>query len=174
MKKILLITTLLLMTSVVFSQTSEAKQRSKLPAVDLKTMNGEPFNTSNISNDGKPIILSFWALWCKPCIRELNTISEVYDDWVDETGVKLIAVSIDDTRSSSQVSTFANGNAWDYEILLDPNGDFKRAMNVNLIPHTFLIDGNGNIVWQHTSFSEGSELELIDNVRKVANGESLD
>ena len=174
MKKVVLLLTLLLTVTVVFSQSEGAKKGGTLPSVDLKTMQGEPFNTSQISNDGKPIILSFWALWCKPCIRELNTIAEVYDDWVDETGVKLIAVSIDDTRSSSQVSTFANGNSWDYEVLLDQNGDFKREMNVNLIPHTFLLDGNGNIVWQHTSFSEGSELELIDKVRKVAKGESLD
>ena len=174
MKKIVFLLALLLTFNLVYSQTETAKKGRGLPAVDIKTMEGEPFNTSQISNDGKPIILSFWALWCKPCIRELNTIAEVYDDWVDETGVKLVAVSIDDTRSSSQVVTFANGNAWDYEILLDPNGDFKREMNVNLIPHTFLLDGDGNIVWQHTSFSEGSELELIEKVRKVASGKSLD
>jgi thiol-disulfide isomerase/thioredoxin len=174
MKRVVLLFTLLLIVSLAYSQTEKAEKGRRIPSVDIKTMEGEPFNTAGISNDGKPIILSFWALWCKPCIRELNTIAEVYDEWVEETGVKLIAVSIDDTRSSSQVATFANGNSWDYEVLLDPNGDFKREMNVNLIPHTFLIDGSGNIVWQHTSFSEGSELELIDKVRKVASGESLD
>ena len=174
MKKVLLLLTMILTVSVVFSQTGEKKNMQQLPSVDVRTMEGEPFNTSQISNDGKPIILSFWALWCKPCIRELNTISEVYDEWIEETGVKLVAVSIDDTRSSSQVATFVNGQAWDYEVLLDPNSDFKREMNVNLIPHTFLIDGKGNIVWQHTSFSEGAELELIDQVRKVAKGESPD
>jgi len=157
----------------VYSQ-SEGKTGRQLPSIDLKTAEGEPFNTANISNDGKPIILSFWALWCKPCIKELNTISYEYYDWQEETGVKLIAVSIDDARSSSKVKAFADGNDWDYEILLDENGDFKRAMNVNLIPHTFIIDGKGNIVWQHTSFSEGGELQLIENVRKVAAGEKID
>jgi len=157
----------------VYSQ-SEGKTGRQLPSIDLKTAEGEPFNTANISNDGKPIILSFWALWCKPCIKELNTISYEYYDWQEETGVKLIAVSIDDARSSSKVKAFADGNDWDYEILLDENGDFKRAMNVNLIPHTFIIDGKGNIVWQHTSFSEGGELQLIENVRRVAAGEKID
>ena len=173
MKKFSMIILTLLIGFSVFSQ-DEKKRGQKLPSIDLKTATGEPFNTSKISNDGKPIILSFWALWCKPCVKELNTIADEYIDWQEETGVKLIAVSIDDARSSSKVKPFADGNDWDYEVLLDVNGDFKRAMNVNMIPHTFILDGDGNVVWQHTSFSEGGELQLIENVRKVAAGEAID
>jgi len=173
MKNIVMIMLVLFIGLSVYSQ-SEGKTGRQLPSIDLRTAGGEPFNTADISNDGKPVILSFWALWCKPCIKELNTIADEYYDWQEETGVKLIAVSIDDSRSSSKVKPFADGNDWDYEILLDENGDFKRAMNVNMIPHTFILDGDGNIVWQHTSFSEGGELQLIDNVRKVAAGQKID
>ncbi|MEA3504235.1 MAG: TlpA disulfide reductase family protein [Bacteroidota bacterium] len=170
MKKQFFLFSLMLLTMVGFSQNKEAS----IPKVDIKTVYGETFNTSQIENDGNPIILSFWATWCKPCIKELNTINDVYIDWQDETNVKLIAVSIDNTRSSSKVLPLVNGKGWEYEVLLDPNGDLKRAMGVNMIPHTFLIDGKRNIVWQHTSFSEGSELELIDMVRKLANGETIE
>ena len=173
MKNIIMIMLALLIGFSVYAQ-DEKKQGQRLPSIDLRTAGGEAFNTSDISNDGKPIILSFWALWCKPCIKELNTIADEYYDWQEETGVKLIAVSIDDARSSSKVKPFADGNDWDYEILLDVNGDFKRAMNVNMIPHTFILDGNGNVVWQHTSFSEGGELQLIDNVRKVIAGQEVE
>lgn len=172
MKIISMIILALLIGMSVYSQNEEKKGR-KLPSINLRTAGGDPFNTADISNDGKPIILSFWALWCKPCIKELNTIADEYIDWQEETGVKLIAVSIDDARSSSNVKPFADGNDWDYEILLDVNGDFKRAMNVNMIPHTFILDGDGNIVWQHTSFSEGGELQLIENVRKVIAGQQI-
>ncbi len=166
MKKTILFALILLIAGAAFSQ-------NKIPAIDIKTTNGETFNTANIQNDGKPIIISFWAIWCKPCIRELNTISEIYSDWQDETGIKFYAVSIDDARSSSKVLPYANGNDWDYEILLDPNGDFKRAMNVNMIPHIFMLDGEGNIVWQHTSFAVGGEHEIFKLLRKVANGEDI-
>ena len=84
MKRIVLLITLLLTISVVYSQTEKAEKGRRIPSVDIKTMDGEPFNTASISNDGKPIILSFWALWCKPCIRELNTIADVYEEWVEE------------------------------------------------------------------------------------------
>lgn len=109
----------------------------------------------------------------RPCVKELTTIADVYEDWQDETNVKVVAVSIDNTRSSSKVMPLVNGKGWEYDILLDQNGDFKRAMGVNMVPHTFLLNGKGEIVWQHTSFSEGAELELIELVRKVSKGEDI-
>ncbi len=173
MKKIILIASCLLITSLGFSQQNAAPKTKKLPLVTIKTADGKTIKTSDISNNGKPIIISFWALWCKPCQKELSTIAEVYDEWQKETGVKLVAVSIDDARSSARVLPTVNGNNWSYEVLLDVNHDFKRAMNVNMIPHTFLLNGNGEIVWQHTSFAEGSELELIELVRKLNRGEDI-
>lgn len=149
-------------------------QNAKVPEnITIKTLDGKTVETSIIKNDGKPIIISFWATWCKPCNRELNAIKDLYDDWQQETGVKLVAISIDDTRSASKVKPHVDGNGWDYEVYLDQNQDFKRAMNVVNVPHTFLINGNGEIVWQHTSYVDGSEEELFELVKKVANGEEI-
>jgi len=172
MRRVGIAIVLLLFLINVSAQENEKKLR-KIPSVNVKIAEGKNFNTANFSNDGDPIIISFWALWCKPCIKELTAIADVYEDWQDETGVKLIAISIDDSRSMARVMPTVNGKGWDYEVYLDPNGDFKRAMNVNLIPHTFVVNGNGEIVWQHTSFSEGAELELIEIVRKVSAGENI-
>ena len=142
-------------------------QIQSIPSTQIKTMDGLPFDTKNISNDGQPIIINFWATWCGPCKRELNTIADLYEDWQDETGVVLYAISIDDARNMSRVKPYVNGVAWDYEILLDPNSDFRRAMNVNNPPHTFLVDGNGKIVYQHNSYSPGDEDELYDELLKL-------
>jgi len=146
----------------------------KVPSVNVKTLSGKTVSTGKLSNNGKPIIISFWATWCKPCIRELNAIAEVYEDWTKETGVKLVAVSIDDSRNTAKVGPFVNGKGWDFEVVLDANGDFKRAMSVNTVPHTFLVNGKGEIVWQHTSYADGDEDELYEQVKKVAKGESIE
>lgn len=148
-------------------------QGRTIPAVEVFDMKGGKFNTSELKNDGKPMIINFWATWCSPCKRELNNIAEVYDDWVEETGVKLVAMSIDDARNMQKVRPYVDGQAWDYEVYIDVNADFKRQMGVNNVPHTFLVDGNGNVVWQHNSYSEGDEEELYDLVVKLANGESI-
>ena len=166
MKKTILFLFAILFTGSLFAQ-------NKIPATEIKTLDGKIINTSTFKNDGKPIIISFWATWCKPCIKELKNIAEVYEDWQDETGVKLIAISVDDSRSMNRVAPFVNGRGWEYEVYLDPNNDFKRAMNVNNVPHVFLIDGNGKIVWQHTSYAEGDEEELYELVQKLAKGETI-
>ena len=103
----------------------------------------------------------------------MDAYNDVYEEWQEETGVKIIAVSIDDARSTAKVQPFVNGKSWEMEVLLDPNGDFKRAMNVNMIPHTFLIDGMGNIVYQHTSYYEGLEEEIYELVQLVAEGKEI-
>ena len=155
MKKLIFIVNFLLISSLLFGQ---------LPSVNIKDMEGNSLNFSKISNNGKPIIISFWATWCKPCKAELNTIAEEYDDWVDETGVKLVAVSIDDARSSSRVEPYVNAQGWEYLVLMDPNSDLRRAMVVNNVPHTFLVNGAGKIVWDHNNYSPGDEEELYEKL----------
>lgn len=161
----------LLIGGYIYGQ--ETSQGKKLPSVNIKTLKGKTFNTQTISNNGKPIIISFWALWCKPCKKELDAYNDNYEDWKDETGVKIIAVSIDDARSTAKVLPFVSGKDWEFDVLLDPNGDFKRAMSVNMIPHTFILDGEGNIVYQHTSYYEGLEDEIFEIVEKVAANEDV-
>jgi thiol-disulfide isomerase/thioredoxin len=161
------------MVTIALTMSFTTDNKRSIPKVDVKTLDGKMVSTSTFNNDGNPMIISFWATWCKPCIQELTTIADVYDDWQDETGVKLIAISVDNSRTSGGVMPLVNGKDWDYEVYLDENGDFKRAMGVNLVPHTFLVNGKGEIVWEHTSFTEGSELELIELVKKLKNGEEI-
>ena len=69
--------------------TSIGLLHAQLPAVTLKTMDGQSVRTDTLSNNGKPFIIDFFATWCKPCNRELDAIAEVYEDWQEETGVKI-------------------------------------------------------------------------------------
>ena len=165
---------LLTFATLIMAMGAMAQNLKTIPDnISIKTLDGRTVQTSVIQNDGKPIIISFWATWCKPCNRELNTIKEVYEEWQEETGVKLVAISIDDSRSASRVKPHVDGNSWEYEVYLDQNQDFKRAMNVVNVPHTFVINGKGEIVWEHTSFVEGSEDELYEIVKKIATGEEI-
>ena len=140
---------------------------AELPSVQLKDINGKRVDTAKLNNGGKPYIISFFATWGKPCLRELDAVNEVYADWQDETGVKLIAVSIDKAQDESKVKPLVNSKGYEYEVLLDPNGDFKRAMGVNMVPTVFIIDGKNNIVETRTQYTDGSEEHLIEAVREL-------
>lgn len=168
MKKLIIVFIISTITCSVFAQ----ENLKTLPSVDIKTLSGEKFNTVEIKNDG-PIFISFWATWCKPCILELMTISENFDEWTEETGFKLYAISVDDSKSMHRVAPFANGRGWEFEVLLDPNSDFKRAMNVINVPHSFILNKKGEIIWQHTSFSPGDEDEIFEILKKASEEETI-
>ena len=162
-KLFILVVYLICITSGLIAQD----KLKDIPAVNIKTLNGKVFNTKDISNNRKPIIIDFWATWCKPCVEELTSIAEDYSDWKDETGVKIIAISIDDARSSSSVAPFVSGKNWEYDVYLDMNRDFSRAMNVNNVPNLFILDGTGKIVGQHNSYAPGDEEKLLQELRKL-------
>lgn len=156
-----------LLFAVLVVSGLQAQQKSDLPNVTIKDLQGKDVNIAKLSNNGKPFVITFWATWCGPCIKEHNALDEVYQDWKDETGVKIYSVSIDDSRTTAKVKPFVEGKGWDFEVLLDANGDLKRAMNVNNPPHTFLFDGSGKIVYQHTGYFEGAEEELFEVILKL-------
>lgn len=147
------------------------KTFAQLPSVTLKTIDGKTVKTDTLSNNGKPFIIDFFATWCHPCNRELSAIQEVYEEWQEETGVKLIAVSIDQAQNINKVKPLVDGNGWEYEVLLDPNSDFKRALGIQMIPYTLIVDGKGNIVYKHNGYTEGAEQELIEKVRELVANE---
>jgi len=159
MKKILFFLALTL-TFTGFSQ-------SELPNVDLTTTDGKTITIKEAADKDGVVIVSLWATWCVPCLKELDAISEVWDEWQEETNVSLIAVSVDDSRTVKRVKPLINGKGWDYQILLDTNNDLKRALGAATVPLTLLIKDN-KIVYKHSGYSSGAEYELYEKVKEYS------
>ena len=160
MNKLFLSLCLLLISWVASAQ--------RLPKVTLKDIEGKTVQTDTIANNCNPLIVAFFATWCKPCDRELKSIDEVYDDWQRETGVRIVAVSIDQAQNINKVKPLVDQNGWRYEVLLDPNGELRRALSIQSVPYTILLDGNGKIVYKHNGYTDGAEFELYKKVKEVA------
>jgi peroxiredoxin len=159
--------TFLILFVLLLNLASNA-QVSSLPAATLKNLDGKDVQTADLSNDGKPMLICFWATWCSPCKKELNTYADYYEEWQKETGVKIYAVTIDDQRTVNSVKPYVNSVSWEYEILSDVNKTFSQAMGVNSPPHTFLLNGKGEIVWQHVGYTPGDEEEVHEQLLKLA------
>ncbi|WP_231373950.1 TlpA family protein disulfide reductase [Aureivirga marina] len=159
MKKIILFAFFIAFTSYMSAQNS-------LPQISLKNLKGETVDIKSLEKDGL-VMINFWATWCGPCVKELNALSEEYDEIVEDTKVKIVAVSIDDARTAPRVNAFVNGKGWPFDVLLDSNSDLKRAMNVGNVPHVFIIK-NGKIVYSHSGYTEGAEYELIEKLEELS------
>lgn len=154
-------------------------QGAKLPDnISLKTPDGKAVRSSVIQNEGHPLVISFWATWCPPCMLEIKTIREQYDEWVEETGVKIVIVSIDDAKTVGRVKGVVEKNGWVntgddeykhyFDAYLDSNRDFITSLGLGQDPpYTLLINADGEIVWQHKGFQPGAEEELFEQVRKL-------
>jgi len=166
-KQILTLTTLL----VLFFQSYSIEPpigENALPLVNLTDLKGQPYKSSDIAKDGKVTVISFWATWCVPCKKELNTINEVYEEWQKKYDMKLVAISIDDSRSSTKVKPYMDGQRWEFDVLLDVNQDFKRALNIQSVPFTLLLDKTGKIVYQHSGYVDGDEIILEEEIQKLS------
>jgi thiol-disulfide isomerase/thioredoxin len=157
MKKISLFFTLL----IAFSSFSQ----EQVLETSMKTLKGETTSLKEIVLQNDLLIVSLWATWCVPCINELDAISDLYEDWQEDTNVKLIAVSIDDSRTVNRVRPLVNGRDWEFTILLDTNNDLKRALNTATVPLTLIIN-KGEIVFRHSGYTPGAEDALYEELKK--------
>jgi len=150
---------------LIFCLFTIAISAQEMPKMSLKNLEGETISTAELAKSDDVKVFSFWATWCVPCINELDAISEVYEDWQDETNVEIIAVATDDTRTKKRIRPMVNGKSWEYTVLLDDNQDLKRALNISTIPHVVVVK-NGKIVYRHTGYTPGAEEELYEVIKK--------
>ena len=136
----------------------------EIPDISLNNTDGESVSIKELTESDNIKILSFWATWCVPCINELDAISDVYEEWQEETNVELIAISTDDARTKKRVIPMINGKDWEYQILIDDNQDLKRALNINVLPYVVVVK-NGEIIHTRTGYTPGSEEELYEVVK---------
>ncbi len=140
----------------------------QLPRAEVETLKGEQIDIREVLKDSIPVVLTFWSTTCKPCIQEQDALTEVYESWKKEFDFKVVSVSVDDSRAAARAKALAAGRGWSFTVLLDKNQNLKRAMDVNSIPALFIVNREGEIIYSHTGYTPGSELEVYDKLKALA------
>ncbi|QOW08984.1 TlpA family protein disulfide reductase [Kaistella flava (ex Peng et al. 2021)] len=134
--------------------------------IKVKNIKGENIALKDLNND-KPLVLSFWATWCLPCMEELNAVNDNLEEWKKERDFDFIAVSTDDPRTVNKVKTVVNGKNWNFDqVLLDPSQSIKRSLNVNNVPTTLVYFKN-KLVYSHVGYAPGDEEELFNKLKQI-------
>ncbi len=154
MKKLVLsIVVVVVLLPQLFAQTT-------LPNTKIYNDLNRAIETQELVDGQTPFILSFWSTSCKPCILELDALCENYEEWSEESAFRIVAVSIDDSRSSARAKSLAQGRGWGefFTLGFDINSDFKRTLNVVSVPQVFIFDKDGVMVYSHTGYTPGNEI----------------
>ena len=154
------------LSGTTFAQTTSIEKT--LPDVMISTLDGTKVSAKTLHNDGQPVIIIFWATWCHHTVDGLSEIANYYEEWQEETGVKIIAISTDDSRSSAKVKSFVQSRGWEFDVYLDPNGNMTRSLNVTGAPFILLYDGDFNEEWRHATFLSGDEDVLYEKLTLVS------
>ncbi|MDO8365488.1 MAG: TlpA disulfide reductase family protein [Saprospiraceae bacterium] len=156
----------LLLMAAIFAVTTIFAQKT-LPSANIKTLEGQSINVQELGKTGKITVINFWATWCSPCKKELDAIMDYYEDWQKDYDMELIAISVDDARSAAKVPGMVKEKASTYRVLLDPAKELQTAANIQAVPYTFVLDQNGNIVFEHNGYTPGDELELEELFKEL-------
>lgn len=157
-----------ILSFVLISFTYSSDKPTPIPEVQIQDLNGQAVSTSKFHNNGKPYLIMFWTTWNKNAVYGLGEIAESYEELQKETGMKLIAISMDDARNKSKVKPFVEGKEWGYENYLDPSNAFKSALSAEVIPTTYVVNSRNEIVWSMENYEMG-DIDKIVEALKAAN-----
>lgn len=141
--------------------------QKEVPNVNLASLDGKTLSVKNdFTEKDKLYIFSFWATWCTPCIQELDELNDLQAEWKKSVNFEIIAVSTDDSRTQKRVNPLVNGKGWEFNVALDTNQDFKRALSIVNIPYTIVVK-NQQIVHIQNGYVPGSENELLAKLKTL-------
>ncbi|GMU85083.1 MAG: hypothetical protein AMXMBFR48_03250 [Ignavibacteriales bacterium] len=150
----------LFISLILFLFASDGK---KIASHKFETLEGKQIELkAQLAKD--VTIITFWATWCKPCAEEMTEFQKLLDIY-GESGLKVIAISTDNERSIAKVKPFMKSKQFAFTILLDTNGEAMRKFGVQSVPHTFVVSGDGTILYNHSGYSKGDEKKVEEIIK---------
>ncbi len=158
-----IILALLMLLSAKFERINAGEDFKEFPNFRIENVAGGFLTHEDVTGD-VPVVISFWATWCKPCIKELKQLSNLQE--YKDSCFQILAVS-EDGRTRAKVPSFVQRNNWDFLVAYDTDYRLKQALGISDIPEMYILDRDGNIRYHHFGFKAGDELEIQEELNTL-------
>ena len=138
---------------------------SKIPNIDIKLLNGKTTNIYKLLESG-PLLMDFWATWCKPCKQVMKHLNEFHNNYKDQ-GFQVLMINQDTPRSLGKVKAYINSKDYDFLVSIDPNQQIAKKLNGQIMPNLLLIKKDGTIQWRHQGYMPGEEKEIKEKIEEL-------
>lgn len=119
-----------------------------LKRLELPDLDGESVSLASYLERG-PVILDFWATWCKPCLQAMPELQQLYED-LSPRGLQVVGINEDGPRNASKVKPYLKTHGYSFPVLLDLNREAQRQLQALALPTTLVLDRQGVVL--HSSF----------------------
>ncbi len=164
MKKFKIIS-IVILTSFIVLLGQENPSLGKIPDIDLKLLNGKKTTLYKLLKTG-PVLLDFWATWCKPCKQVMKHLNQYHNEFNSE-GFQVLMINQDTPRSLGKVKAYVNSKGYDFLVGIDPNQQISKKLNGQIMPNLILINQDATVRWRHQGFMPGEELEIKDQIQSL-------
>jgi thiol-disulfide isomerase/thioredoxin len=123
-------------------------KKATLQGLRLQDLDGGTVELDSYLGRG-PLLLDFWATWCKPCLAALPHLNRLHADLAPR-GLQLLGINEDGQRGAAKVKPFVQTKGFQFPVLLDLNGEAQSRLGVLVLPTTLLLDAEGRVL--HTAF----------------------
>jgi thiol-disulfide isomerase/thioredoxin len=135
--------------------TGDEAARRALATHRMRTLDGREFTLGALR--GQVLVVNFWASWCPPCRRELPALDALQSE-LAARGARVVAVSLDVEPETAR--RFAVARGLKLPIAHDGPGGLARALDLQQVPTTLVLDRDGAITYA-TSGSDGGALAAV-------------
>lgn len=130
---------------------------SPAPPFELTTLDGKKLSSAKLYGN-KPVMVTLWATWCGPCVREAPLLNKLHEQYGDE--VQFIAISVDDPADLNEVKAFPKEHNVSYPIAHDSSRKLLQAFKGSGIPLNVMIGSNGKVVQRVEGLIPESQFRL--------------
>jgi len=150
-----------LLSIIFFAVPLSAESHKKAPSFTLEDIEGNEVVLDSVLSGG-PVIIDFWATWCKSCDKALDMLQSLYATYRDN-GLSVLAITVDSPDKISRIKPLASSRKWEFPILMDPDKRVKTLYRVMVLPTLFVLSRDGEIVYHHVGCNprEKSKLEEV-------------